>query len=149
MAAVACPQYSTGTDVPTCDCYCDAGYSGSVSATKTDPFLDSTCTAVACPKDSTGTNVPSGDCICDDGYSGSVTATAETPFYEETCEGVLCDWDITVSSGSIAFSGGSDESVPRYSKEGTQAVVSCESGQSLPAMYMPACTRPILDLCCI
>ena len=39
----ACPNFSTGTDISTGDCKCDAGYTGSVIATTFAPYFVSSC----------------------------------------------------------------------------------------------------------
>jgi hypothetical protein len=43
FAAVLCPANSVGTNVPS-GCSCNAGFSGSVTATTTAPFFTSSCT---------------------------------------------------------------------------------------------------------
>ena len=43
VADVACPDNSSGASVVT-GCTCDAGFSGSVTATTASPFFSSTCT---------------------------------------------------------------------------------------------------------
>eukprot|EP00435_Cladocopium_sp_Y103_P035867 s1803_g9.t1 len=45
-APVACPSHSTGTDVAT-GCSCDAGYSGSITASSTSPFYTGSCDAAS------------------------------------------------------------------------------------------------------
>jgi len=70
-------------------CLCDAGFSGSVSATTISPFFSSSCSKVACPASSNGSNVPDG-CMCNSGFSGAVVASMTAPFYNSTCGAVDC-----------------------------------------------------------
>ena len=87
-AAASCPDDSTGNDVPT-GCTCDAGFSGTITATSSSPFYSGTCAAESCPSDSTGTDLPTG-CTCDAGFSGTVTATDSSPHYSGSCTAVSC-----------------------------------------------------------
>jgi hypothetical protein len=88
VSAVPCPNHTNGS-FPT-GCAPQAGYSGSVNATTSEPFYVSDVKAVACPDHTTGTSVPS-TCAPSPGYSGSVTATQTSPhFYDSTVSAVAC-----------------------------------------------------------
>ena len=57
---------------------CNAGYSGSVSATASSPFYSASCVGAACPSNSAEGSVPSG-CSCDTSYSGSHSGSSGYP----------------------------------------------------------------------
>ena len=67
-------------------CSAKAGYSGTVTATTTDPFYavdnvnGNPVTAVQCPPGTSGNNVPTG-CQAQVGATGIVTATTIDPHY--------------------------------------------------------------------
>ena len=132
--AVACPGNSTGTDVPTQDCVCDAGYSnlecdvpswlvssgsgsgseysndgdgcrtGTINAEYTDPYYSGGCEPVPCPTNSTGTDIITGDCVCDPGYFGSIVPAIGDPYYAGGCTLAACPTN-TYGSGVVAGCG--------------------------------------------
>jgi hypothetical protein len=71
--AMACPANSAGINVGA-GCTCNAGYSGTIYASFSNPFYTGSCAAVACPANSAGTNLGAG-CTCNAGYSGTITAS--------------------------------------------------------------------------
>jgi len=82
-AAVPCPVYSSGSNVPQ-GCTCNAGYSGAVTAQVSSTGYTSTCTFVACPDNTSGNSVVDG-CPCHAGYANNngntVTGTSSSPFF--------------------------------------------------------------------
>ena len=88
LPAASCPANSHGTNVAS-GCTCNAGYSGSITATTSSPYYSGTCTAVSCPGNSSGLNIPSG-CTCNSGYNGSITAIGTSPYFSGGCSPVDC-----------------------------------------------------------
>ncbi|CAE7773024.1 MEGF11 [Symbiodinium sp. CCMP2456] len=137
---VDCPAGSSGTAVHS-GCSCDAGHSGTISATSSAPYFSGTCSTVACPDNSEGAHVPSG-CTCNAGYSGAIKASKASPFYTGSCAAVACPADSSgkdVPSGcscNVGFSGKIKSSATSPFYTGKCAAVDCpahSSGSNVPA----------------
>eukprot|EP00941_MAST-03F_sp_MAST-3F-sp1_P002639 g2639.t1 len=150
-SAVPCPANSTGTNLPTDDCKCIEGYSGTITKQVGDPFYRGLCTLAVCPANSSRKD-NAKICTCDNGFSGAVTATRSSPYYTGSCNAAPCPANSSRQQGATnctcnaGFTGNiqATDTSPFFTGQCVQSQCTCQNGVAATGN---ACTSNGAHIC--